>query len=162
MTHKTHLDALDAELLSRIGKLQVQIENLTSAWTAAAAAAQAETDASLRSLGTKKKIEFGRFVSAEKAAFKELTKEAISETTEALRESADAHRNAVKRLSGSKIKSAAGGVVFAMIGAIIATVGSHELLSKEQARQADLGRAVMAVWDDIPEKHQQRIQGAYR
>lgn len=102
MSPRTEIGALDAEMLSEIGKIKQEIEQLTKTWAAAAKAASSPCISSISAHTLRQKRELTEYVDAEKARILATIDEQLAETVKLMARSIDDHNRAVEDIRSTR------------------------------------------------------------
>lgn len=102
-----------------------------------------------------KEAEFSRVADREKKVFEAKLNTAVTKTVNRM-------VNEVERADGLSVRSQVLiALTIAITASAISVYGSYWLFGREQAEQAAIGRAVMAVWNELDEKSKSKIEQAY-
>ncbi|MDP2177091.1 MAG: hypothetical protein Q8K07_17895 [Methylicorpusculum sp.] len=102
-----------------------------------------------------KQAEFSRVADREKKVFEAKLNTAVTKTVNRM-------VNEVERADGLSVRSQVLiALTIAITASAISVYGSYWLFGREQAEQAAIGRAVMAVWNELDEKSKSKIEQAY-
>ena len=162
---RTVRDALILEALGDIGVLLGNADELNrtvAPLVAALQQAQAETLAAVERHANSQKLELHTVAEQEKAALEKLLYTAVAKAAKELEQAGGRMARELERPPGlPPWKQAAIALAIALVASLVGIVGTYWLYGRGLESEAALGRAVMAVWEQLDEKTQARIERAF-